>query len=186
LIFNLEVAYSDSAVVTELFDRVLTAQRSFEDATTNVDDTQYSFDIYPVYSDTATVTEVFDRVFDSSRSFGDTATVTEVFSRVWSANPSLDDSLTTTEDFSRVWTANTALTDTASITEIIEIVPGIILPDSIATTTLDPVFEASKYSNDTVTAISSGGLYMEPYYVEVSPDTYWQAGYLENEREFTN
>lgn len=204
LIFDLEVVWADAATVTELFDRVFAAQRSFEDSTTNTDSNY--FDIYPVYSDTPTVTDVFDRVFDTTRSFSDTATNTDVFNRVldaarsfdetfavsdvldrtWTANASLSDSTSLAENFDRTWDANVSLTDTTSVTESIQIVPGIIIADGVAATISVPLFDAAKYNTDAVSVTSSGALYMEPYYVEVSPDTYWQAGYLENEREFTN
>jgi len=48
------------------------------------------------------------------------------------------------------------------------------------------VFDSYKYIDDSVTIETpTSGIYRPPYYVEPIP-SYWQAGYFENEQEFTN
>lgn len=58
--------------------------------------------------------------------------------------------------------------------------------DAIATLSQIVSITVDKYLNDDVsTSNGTSGLYMTPYYVDPSPP-YWQAGFLENERELTN
>ena len=204
IIFELQMVYADSVTVTQVFDRVFQAERTLEDSTTN-SDSNY-FDIYPVYSDTATGTDEFDRTFDAARSFADTVTNTDAFDRAldaarsfadtttmsdafnctWTSNTLIADTATTAEAFDRTLTAARTLTDSLTVTDSIVVYPGYVAADSFVVSAAAPSFVVDKYNTDAVSVASTGALYMEPYYVEVTPAAYWQAGYLENEREFTN
>jgi hypothetical protein len=77
-------------------------------------------------------------------------------------------------------------TDSFTVTDVIDLVPGIEIKLSVQTLSAIVQIVVDKYLSDGVsTSNGPSGLYMAPYYVEPLPP-YWQAGYLENERAFTN
>jgi len=175
---------ADAPIVTELFDRAWTALYPLADSVSVTD----LFAMEPGFNltDTFTLTDVFDRVWTAESSLADLTTVTELFNRTWSAESSFADATTNTDVFDRVWTAATTLNDTTTLVESISLFPSYNLTDAVAIDSTNIVFTPDKYNTDVTMITSAGALYMEPYYVEVTPDSYWQAGYLENEREFTN
>lgn len=75
-----------------------------------------------------------------------------------------------------------------TVTDSIALTPGFDVLLQIDAVDQITSFQLDKYEQDNVqTANGIGGLYMEPYYVlPANPTPYWEAGYTENERAFTN
>lgn len=127
-------------------------------------------------------------IFNLSRTIEEEFTVTDLLSSTASFIRTLNDTALVTDapsfDVNLVVPQTTFITVTDSIVlqpgfEVLLTVEAI---DQITSFTLD------KYQQDIVqTANGFGGLYMEPYYVlPADPIPYWEAGYAENERTFTN
>lgn len=135
------------------------------------------------------VTTVEQIVFAFTKILADTATATETFNRVATFVRTYTDSTSGVTHNVPAFDMTTTRQDSVTMTELISLIPGFVSTDSFVVADALAAFVTNKYPSDPVQTGfgDNSGLYMEPYYVEVSnPAPYWQAGYLENERTFTN
>jgi hypothetical protein len=117
-------------------------------------------------SDSAVFTDTQILVASFYRTFNHSAVVTDAFG--------IDSSIETDGD-------SAVITD-----DYILLVPGIQVADGVNATAEIDSKDATKYTTDSsIIDTLYGGLYMDPLYVYQNPP-YWLAGYLENERAFTN
>lgn len=194
-------ATGDTATVTDILARVASYFRTFNETVNPTD--AIRLNIQPRFADVATATDSTSTVFNAQRSFAHTAVATDsgptfegtkslattflatdVFNRTAVFARGLTDAATATDNNISI-TARPAFGDTVSTSDVIDIIPGIALNDSVAITESVSI-NADKYLSTIVQTSNSGALFVEPYYYETQPDQYWQAGYLENEREITN
>jgi hypothetical protein len=155
------------------FDLVTTATM---DPTFSVDKTLYdmatiqsgipAFEVDKLVSDSVTLSDNIAFAKSLVRSFG-------------------TETVTVTDSIDIIRTISATYTDSVSVMDAISFTPARVLYDNTTVTDTNVTLTVDKYNTDAVALSNAGGLFMEPWYVEVTPP-YWQAGYLENERLISN
>lgn len=210
IVFAFTKVVADNATTTDLFDRTASYNRTFTDTLQGVTenfnrtvsyirrptDTVTASESFArvgtfarTLTDTAATSVSLSRIADFERILSDTAQVSEVLSIAGTYYTTLSTTATTIDGGPQFTISPATLLDTVTIGESIQLIPAIPATDSFSAVATLKSFDLNKYPSDPVqTGLGAdSGLYMEPYYVEVSnPAPYWQAGYLENERAITN
>jgi len=124
-------------------------------------------------------------VFAFAKTLSDNVTLTDVAVTSVQYNRTLPASVVSLGDIASFEVNLGQIDDVVSITDSILFIPGLELAPDFVTISDASVINVDKYATDTVQTNMAGYLYMTPFYVLQEPP-YWQAGYLENERELTN
>lgn len=131
--------------------------------------------VYKSFSDQATPTDVFDRVVQYVRANSDFVDPT---------TSELDVNIATVTDAISSLTIGVAAVDTVSVTESILVEPTTLISDTVSVSE-SFVLNVDKYIDDGVAVTTSGGIFIEPYYANVTTTLYWDAGYADNEYPIT-
>ena len=174
---------TDSATAADTLTSFTTTLGKFDTVTTTTVDPVFSVD--KALFDMAQIQDVVP-AFEVDKLVSDSVTLSDSISFAQSLGRTLDpETVITTDSIAIIRTLATTYTDSVAVMDAISFTPARVFYDNTAVTDTNVTLTVDKYNTDAVALTNSGGLFMEPWYVEVTPP-YWQAGYLENERLISN
>jgi hypothetical protein len=174
---------TDSATAADTLASFDITLGKFDTVTTTTADPTFSVD--KALYDMAQIQD-FVPAFEVDKLVSDSVTLSDNISFAKSLVRSFGtETVTTTDSIAIIRTIAVTYIDSVAVLDAISFTPARVLYDNTIITDTNVTLSVDKYNTDAVALTNSGGLFMEPWYVEVTPP-YWQAGYLENERLISN